>query len=385
MTINPLVASRVDQPVDAWAGVWLAEDIELIKQGVENKSWIDGTLGVVGAGLDALALVSDPVGVLLQYGVAWIIEHVKPLSQALDWLAGDPGQITAHAQTWRNIALSVKATATATGDSVAADLASWRGPAADAYKAWAKDQQGALTALGQAADTMALITEGAAALIAAVRILVRDAIATCVSRLIVYAAEEAASFGFATPLVVEQVTTLVASWTAKIGRWLRGLLSSLRKLQPVIRRLGEIMDDLKKILDRLRGKGRTPELAREGDGILRNGKRVLMTMDNVRGIAAKYGIDLRGVTIKLDKVRQGPPGKPIFGVTLPDGKILLLRDAFMDEEQLARTLAHERFHLDDIRSGKPYPKTDAEREPWEERAYAYENQWWEQHKHLLGE
>jgi hypothetical protein len=36
-----------------------------------------------------------------------------------------------------------------------------------------------------------------------------------------------ASLGLATPLVVEQVTTLVASWAAEIARWLRGLLASL--------------------------------------------------------------------------------------------------------------------------------------------------------------
>jgi hypothetical protein len=43
--------------------------------------------------LDALAFVSDPIGSLLQCGVAWIIDHVKPLSEALDWLAGDPGEM----------------------------------------------------------------------------------------------------------------------------------------------------------------------------------------------------------------------------------------------------------------------------------------------------
>jgi hypothetical protein len=101
VTVNPLVAGRLEQPKSAWAGVWIAEDIEAIAQGVENRSWVDGTLGVVGAGLDGLALVSDPVGALLQYGISWLIEHVKPLSEALDWLAGDPGQIAAHAQTWR--------------------------------------------------------------------------------------------------------------------------------------------------------------------------------------------------------------------------------------------------------------------------------------------
>ncbi len=128
MTINPLVAGRVDQPKDPWAGVWIAEDIELIGQGVKNGSWIDGSLGVVGAGLDALAIVSDPVGALLQYGVAWIIEHVKPLTEALDWLAGDPGQIAGHAQTWRNVATSLRESAADAERAVRWDVADWGGP-----------------------------------------------------------------------------------------------------------------------------------------------------------------------------------------------------------------------------------------------------------------
>jgi hypothetical protein len=86
--------------------------------------------------------------------------------------------------------------------------------------------------------------------------MVRDAIATVVSRLIVYAAEEAASLGLATPLVVEQVATLVASWAAKIATWLRGLIASLRRLMPVVRRLGKLIEELKRILNRLRGRGR---------------------------------------------------------------------------------------------------------------------------------
>ncbi len=81
------------------------------------------------------------------------------------------------------------------------------------------------------------MTEGAGLLIATVRTMVRDAIATVVSRLMVYAGELAASLGAATPLVIEQVSTLCASWAAKIARWLRQLLSSLR-------RLGSAMDEL---------------------------------------------------------------------------------------------------------------------------------------------
>jgi hypothetical protein len=256
VTINPLVAARVEGPKDAWAGVWIVEDIQLIAQGVKDGSWIEGTLGVVGAGLDALALISDPVGALLQYGVAWLIEHVKPLSEALDWLAGDPAQISAHAQTWRNVATSLRGTVTGLVGAVDSGVPEWTGAAADAYRRWAGEQQGALTGLAAAAETMATVTEAAGFLIAAVRLMVRDAIATVVSRLIVYAAEEVASLGLATPLVVEQVTTLIASWAARISRWLHDLITSLKRLVPLARKLGELIDELKRILNRLRGRGR---------------------------------------------------------------------------------------------------------------------------------
>ncbi|HET6484594.1 MAG TPA: hypothetical protein VFG35_31765 [Actinoplanes sp.] len=81
--MSPLVAGS-DTSNDPLAGVWIAEDIETILAGVRSGSWIDGTLGAVSAGLDTLAFVADPIGGLLQYGVAWILEHVKPLTEALD-------------------------------------------------------------------------------------------------------------------------------------------------------------------------------------------------------------------------------------------------------------------------------------------------------------
>ncbi|WFE35614.1 WXG100 family type VII secretion target [Micromonospora sp. WMMD975] len=253
MTTNPLVAGAADTGPSAWAGIWICEDIELIAQGVRAGSWIDGSLGVVSAGLDALALVSDPASALLQYGIAWLIEHVKPLSEALDWLAGDPAEITAHAQTWRNVAVSLREDAADLAHAVRAEAAGWTGAAGTGYRRWASEQQQAVAGLAQGAEAMAAITEGAAGLVAAVRLLVRDAVAACVSRLIVYAAELVASAGLATPLVVEQVTTTVASWGARIVRLLRGLLASLRRLMPEVRRLGDLIEKLKQALSRLVG------------------------------------------------------------------------------------------------------------------------------------
>jgi uncharacterized protein YukE len=382
VSINPLVAAGVDEPQDAWAGVWIAEDIELIAQGVRNGSWIDGSLGVVGAGLDALAIVSDPVGALLQYGVAWMIEHIRPLSEALDWLAGDPGQISAHAQTWRNVAAGLRDEADSLVRAARFDLSEWSGAAADAYQNWAARQQQSVEALAKAADAMAAITEGAGFLIAAVRILVRDAIATVVSRLIVYAAEEAASFGLATALVIEQVTTLIASWAAKIAGWLRSLISSLRALAGESRALERLIESLKQILSRLRG--RTAQSGVRHDGpkapqLNRVRKRGAgppqrMTMESVDRIAEKYGVDLRGIPVVIDDRISG-----ICGITRSDHSVKLCRSAFRSEEDLARTLEHERFHVEELVGGAPYPTTRRELDAYEDRAEVHEDEWWDSH------
>jgi hypothetical protein len=241
---SPLVATAPETGPGGWTGVWIAEDIEQIVQGVQSGSWIDGTLGTVSAGLDALAFVSDPIGGLLQYGIAWLIEHVEPLSEVLDRLAGDPAQICTQARTWRNVAESLRGDADELVRSARWDLGYWSGAAADAYRAHADRRARTLTALGRAADGMALITEGAGMLIGTVRIMVRDAIATVVSRLVVYAGELAGTLGVATPLVVEQVSTLCASWAARITHWLKSLLSSLRRLGDAMTRLA---DDITKL------------------------------------------------------------------------------------------------------------------------------------------
>lgn len=313
-TPNPLVAADAGGPVSPWAGVWIAEDIEAIMAGVESGSWIDASIGAVSAGLDALAFVSDPIGSLLQYGVAWIIEHVKPLSEALDWLAGDPGQIAAHAQTWRNVASALQDRAADLDRAVRWDTTDWTGKAADAYRTWTGQQRDAVAGLATAAQTMAAITEGAGVLVAGVRMMVRDAIAVLVSRLITYAAEEAFSLGVATPLVVEQVSTLCASWGARIAKWLKALITSLERLRGLAGKMGAAIEALKKLLSRLRGakgSGRTNPSGKPDPNRKPRGRRTdthptkkkdrpLRRENEAADTLSEHGFD----------VEQNPPPKP---------------------------------------------------------------------------
>jgi hypothetical protein len=123
-------------------------------------------------------------------------------------------------------------------------VAEWSGSAADAYRQWAGRREQSMRALAKASDAMAAMTEGAGALVGTVRLMVRDAVAVVVSRLIVYAGELLATAGLATPLVIGQVATLCATWGARIAGWLRDLLASLRRMGTAAADLTQKIKDL---------------------------------------------------------------------------------------------------------------------------------------------
>jgi hypothetical protein len=181
---NPLVAARQDS-TSAFSGTFIAEDIDALIAGYASGGWIDTAIGGFAGSMDTLAFVTDPLGQLVAWGVGWLIEHLKPLSDALNELAGDPDQIAAYAQTWRNVATAVNSASGDLHDAVLRQTASWIGPASDAYRHQSGEHEAVLQALTGASTGMAEITTGAGLLVATVRSLVRDLIAEFVSVLAV--------------------------------------------------------------------------------------------------------------------------------------------------------------------------------------------------------
>jgi hypothetical protein len=70
-------------------------------------------------------------------------------------------------------------------------------------------------------------------------------------------------------LWAEQVSTLCASWAAKIGTWLKDLVGSLTKLRGMAGRVGELIDNLKGLLGRLRHGGDDAGVVLQTGGELR--------------------------------------------------------------------------------------------------------------------
>lgn len=251
---NPLIAPRQDT-TQWYTGIYIAEDIAYLRHGIENGSWVESGLGALATGLDGLVLVLDPLGSLASYGIAWLMERVRPLREALDKLAGDPGQIAAHAATWKNVAGSAEQARRQLDLAVAVDIADWSGPAADAYRNHAGAHGKVLQAVGEGALALSSAIEKAGNLVAMVRMLVRNLIADFVSvlvvRLAVWAAEELFTVGWATPYVIAQVSALVSEWVAKISNFIAKLIRSMRALGGLMQRLEQLIMSAKDVLTRL--------------------------------------------------------------------------------------------------------------------------------------
>lgn len=387
---NPLIAVRQDSTT-AFSGAFIAEDIDALIAGYSDGGWIDTAIGGLAASMDTLAFVTDPLGQLVAWGVGWLIEHVKPLSDALDELAGDPDQIAAYAQTWCNVTAAVTSAGGDLHDAVLLQLDDWAGSASEAYRHHAGEQEAILAALAKAGTAMAEITTGAGLLVAMVRAMVRDLIAEFVSVLAVrlweWLAEAGLTLGLATPWVITQVTSLAAKWVARVTRLLHGLINSLRRLTPILHRLDDLIRSLKALLRRLSRRGPVTPPGRAGtpggltlhsrSGALSNREVIEQnvglprTTETIEHYARLAGVDFRGADIEIIDNADDIAYLDFQGAVArtDDLGVQLGPAAFQDEETLVRTLGHESVHVRQYEDGRVTTSTG----PLEDEAYAAED------------
>jgi len=108
---NELVA-EVKESETVWSGSRLLEDGVDLKEAFESNSWVAGGLATAATVADTAAAVMDPLGEALSAGMGWIIEHLWPLKDWLNELAGDSDAVAAAASTWTNIGTKLGSCAT---------------------------------------------------------------------------------------------------------------------------------------------------------------------------------------------------------------------------------------------------------------------------------
>ncbi|WP_309501086.1 hypothetical protein [Saccharopolyspora gloriosae] len=252
---NPLVnaqnAADPAEPPESIKGIGIAESWHDVSSLNDGSSWIESGLAYGGLAMEAVSVVVDPIGTLLSYGLSWLIEHVQPLQDALDWFAGDPEGVQAYAVKWQEVAGSVNEAAGTYSQAVQADTAQWTGAAGDAYRRHAAEKGAALTGAGELAGTIATVVEAMGMVVSFVRDFVRDLIADCISRLITYALEALAPPVVSLAWVVPQAVAFIAKTVSKIADIVQKLLKTISNVSPKMARMVEVFGDIMKLL----GKG----------------------------------------------------------------------------------------------------------------------------------
>lgn len=234
--MSDLVASEsdVDQPGAAFTGAGIVESYAGLAQAIDSGSWIDASVAGLGAALETVGAAIDPIGTLAAAGVGWLIEHVQPLQDALDMLAGNPTLVEAHAMTWDNIANECFAMSEAMAGLVDADVESWDGEAADAYRDKGDANADFLGCIGGTALSLGTATRGAGQLVNMVREFVRDFVAECIGSLIAWAAEVAFTVGIGAAWVIPKAVVKITEWVGKIFGWITGLIDSITALRDLL-------------------------------------------------------------------------------------------------------------------------------------------------------
>ncbi|MPZ83815.1 MAG: hypothetical protein GEV28_26855 [Actinophytocola sp.] len=248
---NPLVAEEQDS-TEWYTGIGIAESVADLVSGIESGNWVDIGLGGLTTGLEALSIAMDPIGSVASNLVSFIIEHVGPLQDMLDKLAGNADAVAAHAQTWKNVAGHVGEVKADYERDFQADTGGWTGAAADAYRGRAGDTSALLGAASQAAGGLGSAVEMAGVIVGVVRETVRDLIADLVGRLVVWAAEALTIIG--APAAAAQAATAAAKWAARIAQIVKKLVRTLQNLMPLLRRLNDLFGQIRKKLDDLLGR-----------------------------------------------------------------------------------------------------------------------------------
>lgn len=300
---NPLVVApeHEDARPPDWEGAGVASSWADLNAALaaERVDAAQVAVTAAGAGLDTLDAVLFPFDALVEAGLGWLIEHVWWLHEPLDALAGDPTQITAQARTWHDVAGELGRVAVGHRASVDA-LGGWEGAARDAYRTAVDAYGRALEAAARAATGLADLLVGTGAQVAAVRALVRDAIAEFLSDAVQFLAVMAVAaavtaggaLGAATLRVMVAAAELATQISGRIARLLDALTAAGGTAAQLADAVRETVAQVRAAVPPLRAASiavldRAEEL--RADELIEAGKQITAAEQNQRAWGATAG------------------------------------------------------------------------------------------------
>ncbi|WP_225440059.1 hypothetical protein [Amycolatopsis eburnea] len=263
---NPLVAESKQDPDGpgaftagngdyGWAGgIGIAESSMDAFNGIKDGDWVSGGLGMLSLAGEIAGAAIDPFGYLMSSVASFLMEHVQPLKDMLDSVAGNPPVIQSYADTWGNVSKALGERKTDFDNAVKNGTTGWTGAGADAYRKFAAEHSEALSGAATVAGAISTVTMIMGQVVSFVRETVRQLIADLVGKLIAWVMEEVFSLGFGTPVVVAQASAAIAKWGKKIGELLKKLTDTIRKVSPLLSKLVDVFEKIAKVFGKVLGK-----------------------------------------------------------------------------------------------------------------------------------
>ncbi|WP_438388461.1 hypothetical protein [Actinopolyspora saharensis] len=260
---------------------------------IDGQDWCEAGIDIGAGALDVTMALADPFGTLLSSAFAWMMEHVSPLPEMLNSIAGNPDVVHANAHTWARISDHLNRAADNMGEAVNSDTAGWKGAAAETYRAMGDGEAKLISGAAKAADAVGAAVSGAGTAVQIVRTIVRDLIASAAAdlteKLAKWAAAAGLSLGLATPAIVADGIRLVAEWSSRVAKWLDKIVSSFRQLarivenvKPALSKVDEAMQPVKKL-----GSGISNVAAKPGLHTMNYGQEaVFHTVRNTAAVGA---------------------------------------------------------------------------------------------------
>ncbi len=263
---NPLVADAKKDPDGpgaftagngdyGWAGgIGIAESSMDAFNGIKDGDWVSGGLGVLSLAGEIAGAAIDPFGYLMSSVASFLMEHVQPLKDMLDSVAGNPPVIQSYADTWGNVSKALGERKTDFDNAVKNGTTGWTGAGADAYRKFATEHSDALSGAATVAGAISTVTMIMGQVVSFVRETVRQLIADLIGKLISWVMEEVFSLGFGTPVVVAQASAAIAKWGKKIGELLKKLTDTIRRVSPLLSKLVDLFEKIAKVFGKVLGK-----------------------------------------------------------------------------------------------------------------------------------
>ncbi|MFE5570743.1 hypothetical protein ACFQ68_37515 [Amycolatopsis japonica] len=236
------------------AGIGVAESAMDAFNGISNGDWIGGGLGVLSLAGELASAAIDPFGYLMSSVASFLMEHMQPLKDMLDAVAGDPPVIQSYSETWGNVAKKLEDTQVEFSNAVKNGTTGWTGEAADQYRKQAAEQAEAISGAATVAGAISTVVMIFGEIVTFVREFIRQLIADAVGKLIAWVMETVFSLGFGTPVVVAQAVTAIAKWAAKIADKLKELCDAMRRVSPLLGKLADVFEKIIKIFGKIAGK-----------------------------------------------------------------------------------------------------------------------------------